>query len=60
MLSRLLSSPKALSLLGISLLIVYLLYNECIRYTRRVKRLPGPRGHPVLGNLWQQVSGRLH
>lgn len=35
------------------LLLVYLLQNEIGRYQSRIKYLPGPRGWPVVGNLFQ-------
>ncbi|KAI2465946.1 cytochrome P450 [Annulohypoxylon bovei var. microspora] len=34
-------------------LIFYLIQNEIIRYRSRIKNLPGPRGWPVVGNLFQ-------
>jgi 3-hydroxyphenylacetate 6-hydroxylase len=55
------SSPfatlKVVSLYTISSLLtltaLYLVQNEVYRYTRRIKKLPGPRGWPVVGNLFQ-------
>ncbi|OTA98769.1 hypothetical protein M426DRAFT_258122 [Hypoxylon sp. CI-4A] len=35
-------------------LVLYLLQNEVIRYRSRIKNLPGPRGWPVVGNLFQE------
>ncbi|KAI1077228.1 cytochrome P450 [Whalleya microplaca] len=40
----------ALSVIG---LVIYLAQNEFTRYRSRVKNLPGPRGWPVVGNLFQ-------
>ncbi|KAI0886558.1 cytochrome P450 [Annulohypoxylon maeteangense] len=40
----------SLSILG---LFFYLLQNEIVRYRSRVKNLPGPRGWPIVGNLFQ-------
>ena len=39
-------------------LIVYLVQNEIVRYSTRISKLPGPRGWPVVGNLFQ-VRGCL-
>ncbi|KAI5863857.1 cytochrome P450 [Durotheca rogersii] len=33
--------------------VVYLAQNEVTRYRSRIKNLPGPRGWPVVGNLFQ-------
>ncbi|KAL0940399.1 uncharacterized protein CTRU02_203162 [Colletotrichum truncatum] len=33
--------------------VIYLLQNELIRYRSRIRKLPGPRGWPVVGNLFQ-------
>ncbi|KAI0179855.1 cytochrome P450 [Hypoxylon sp. FL1284] len=44
---------NAVSLFVIGLLL-YLLQNEVTRYRSRIKNLPGPRGWPVVGNLFQE------
>ncbi|KAL1851534.1 hypothetical protein Plec18170_006353 [Paecilomyces lecythidis] len=41
---------------GLILLVLYLGINEIIRWQARLKRLPGPRGLPVVGNLPQVLS----
>ncbi|XDG05335.1 hypothetical protein ABKA04_004950 [Annulohypoxylon sp. FPYF3050] len=46
------SSQYAISVLIIGLL-VYLVQNEIVRYRSRIKNLPGPRGWPIVGNLFQ-------
>ncbi|RMJ10345.1 hypothetical protein CDV36_010037 [Fusarium kuroshium] len=54
--------PKELNLLGllgyaiaipVITLLVYLVQNEFTRYFSRINHLPGPRGWPVVGNLFQ-------
>lgn len=35
---------------GLLLLLVYLGVNEIIRWSARIKGIPGPRGLPVVGN----------
>lgn len=37
----------------IVLLVLYVVQNEITRYRSRIKNLPGPRGWPVAGNLFQ-------
>jgi hypothetical protein len=37
----------------ISIAAIYLIQNEVYRYTRRIRKLPGPWGWPVVGNLFQ-------
>jgi 3-hydroxyphenylacetate 6-hydroxylase len=32
---------------------LYLVINEFIRHSARIKKLPGPTGLPLIGNLWQ-------
>ncbi|KAI0122757.1 cytochrome P450 [Daldinia grandis] len=34
-------------------LVIYLVQNEITRYRSRIKNLPGPRGWPIVGNLFQ-------
>ncbi|KAI1459621.1 cytochrome P450 [Annulohypoxylon moriforme] len=34
-------------------LLFYLVQNEVVRYRSRIKNLPGPRGWPIVGNLFQ-------
>ncbi|KAI1207858.1 cytochrome P450 [Annulohypoxylon truncatum] len=34
-------------------LLFYLAQNEIVRYRNRIKNLPGPRGWPIVGNLFQ-------
>ncbi|KAF7559927.1 hypothetical protein G7046_g4222 [Stylonectria norvegica] len=36
------------------LIVLYLVQNEYVRYSTRIKKLPGPRGFPVVGNLFQR------
>jgi hypothetical protein len=46
----------ALSVLSgglLAILVVYFLINEIIRYRARINNLAGPRGLPVIGNLYQ-------
>jgi 3-hydroxyphenylacetate 6-hydroxylase len=38
---------------SIILPLVYFVINEFIRHSARIKKLPGPTGLPLLGNLWQ-------
>ncbi|KAJ3539833.1 hypothetical protein NM208_g5326 [Fusarium decemcellulare] len=45
-----------LIILPIVILIAYLTQNEITRYRSRVKRLAGPRGWPVVGNLFQHAD----
>ncbi|KAL6355344.1 hypothetical protein LRP88_10932 [Fusarium phalaenopsidis] len=54
--------PKELNLLAllgyaiavpVIVLLVYLVQNEFTRHSSRIKHLPGPRGWPVVGNLFQ-------
>ena len=52
-LSALLGYATAVSVI---LLLVYLVQNEFARYSSRIKHLPGPRGWPVVGNLFQVRS----
>lgn len=40
----------------VALAIVYLAQNEVVRYRARIRNLPGPRGWPVVGNLFQVVQ----
>jgi 3-hydroxyphenylacetate 6-hydroxylase len=40
----------------VTVLVVYLLRNELIRYQSRIKHLPGPTGWPIVGNLFQVRS----
>ncbi|KAJ9145063.1 Cytochrome P450 [Pleurostoma richardsiae] len=40
-------------LISLSVLVVYLVQNEIFRYRSRISKLPGPRGWPVVGNLFQ-------
>ncbi|KAB5580370.1 cytochrome P450 [Coniochaeta sp. 2T2.1] len=49
-----LHTEKALALLNISFggLLLYILVNELIRAKARVAGLKGPRGLPLVGNLW--------
>ncbi|KAI1773191.1 cytochrome P450 [Hypoxylon cercidicola] len=47
----LLKYAVSLSVIG---LLLYLTQNEVARYRSRIKKLPGPRGWPVVGNLFQQ------
>ncbi|KAI1103728.1 cytochrome P450 [Jackrogersella minutella] len=35
-------------------LLIYLIQNEVVRYRSRIKNLPGPRGWPIVGNLFQE------
>ncbi|KAH9885547.1 cytochrome P450 [Xylariomycetidae sp. FL2044] len=44
---------KFLGLFSTIGLTLYLLQNEARRYHSRIKNLPGPRGWPVVGNLFQ-------
>ncbi|KAI1086277.1 cytochrome P450 [Rostrohypoxylon terebratum] len=46
------SSKYVVSILVVGLL-VYLAQNEIVRYRSRIKNLPGPRGWPIVGNLFQ-------
>lgn len=32
--------------------VVYFVVNEVVRYNARISRLKGPRGLPVIGNMW--------
>lgn len=34
-------------------ILLYLVQNEFVRWNSRIKNLPGPRGWPVVGNLFQ-------
>ncbi|KAJ4207681.1 hypothetical protein NW759_013913 [Fusarium solani] len=54
--------PKELNLLAllgyaitipVIVLLAYLVQNEFTRHSSRIKHLPGPRGWPVVGNLFQ-------
>lgn len=45
------------TLLGFVAVLILAAYQEFLRITSRVKRLPGPRGWPVVGNLLQ-VKGK--
>ncbi len=35
------------------LILIYFAQNEVTRYLNRIKGLPGPRGWPIVGNLFQ-------
>lgn len=57
--------PKELNLLAlleytiavpVIALLAYLVHNEFTRHSSRIKHLPGPRGWPVVGNLFQVRS----
>lgn len=39
---------------------VYLFQNEVFRYTRRIRNLGGPRGWPIVGNLFQVFAVSTH
>lgn len=41
-----------------ALLVLYLFYNELVRFRLRVPNLPGPRGFPLLGSL-PSLSGKI-
>ncbi|TEA17046.1 3-hydroxyphenylacetate 6-hydroxylase [Colletotrichum sidae] len=41
------------------LLALYLAQNEFIRYQSRIRNLPGPRGWPVVGNLFQEHPDKV-
>ncbi|KAI1407142.1 cytochrome P450 [Hypoxylon sp. FL1857] len=49
------SSKSLQHLISVSIigLLIYLIQNEINRYRSRIKDLPGPRGWPVVGNLFQ-------
>ena len=42
--------------LPLALLFIYLIQNEIVRYRSQIKNLPGPRGLPVVGNLFQVIQ----
>lgn len=48
-----LTSLKYFVVITVFGLLVYIVQNEITRYRSRVKNLPGPRGWPVVGNLFQ-------
>jgi hypothetical protein len=36
-----------------ALFILYFVFNEFVRYSRRIRGIPGPTGLPIVGNLHQ-------
>ena len=55
-----LASTKYFVLITVFGIAVYLIQNEITRYRSRVKNLPGPRGWPVVGNLFQVKYQNMH
>jgi hypothetical protein len=39
-----------------SFLLLYFIWNECVRFRRRIAGIPGPPGLPIVGNLFQVYS----
>ena len=39
-----------------SFLLLYFIWNECVRFRRRIGGIPGPPGLPIVGNLFQVYS----
>lgn len=44
--------------LPLALFLVYFIQNEIVRYRSQIKNLPGPRGLPIVGNLFQVIQFR--
>jgi 3-hydroxyphenylacetate 6-hydroxylase len=52
--ARTISKPiQTFSLGALLVFFSYVLINEYVRYEARVKKLGGPPGFPLIGNLWQ-------
>lgn len=53
----LLQSLWRISYIAIATILAIAAYHEYLRLSSRVKGLPGPRGYPIIGNLWQ-IKGK--